>query len=303
MVEATELPLSCHGHRRGSEVVVAQSPVLFEVLEKMPLTELPKEKISAALIRVDERISQEVWRSILQFMYQGTISVEHCSYLKDAGKCVELLRACLLYKLPEPLLRLALSHLFRLLPSSSPTHALQVFALCASDEHIKNKELSSVRDGAAWVLLHQAHIMFVDIEAPDLCEILSKVVRCLESTVFENPDQPAVMEDLLSYSFHGVPQDILSQTLSTTRRVSAHFQTKEDMLSQSMASWYVAAGTSIVGALSQPRCGDVLNLWREARFVLDGGADSEVNFELYRNQLTWFEGLHQMLDAQPNING
>jgi len=217
-------------------VVVAQSPVLFEVLEKMPLTELPKEKISAALIRVDERISQEVWRSVLQFMYQGTISVEHCSYLKDAGKCVELLRACLLYKLPEPLLRLALSHLFRLLPSSSPTHALQVFALCASDEHIKNKELSSVRDGAAWVLLHQAHIMFVDIEAPDLCEILSKVVRCLESTVFENPDQPAVMEDLLSYSFHGVPQDILSQTLSTTRRVSAHFQTKEDMLSQSMAS-------------------------------------------------------------------
>jgi hypothetical protein len=43
-------------------------------------------------------------------------------------------------------------------------------------------------------------------------------------------------------------------------------------------AWYVAAGTSIVGALSQPRCGDVLNLWREARFVLDGGTRAVTSF-------------------------
>jgi len=214
-------------------VVVAQSPVLFEVLENMPLTELSKEKISAALIRVDEGISQEVWRSVLQFMYQGTILPEHCSYLKDTGKCVELLRACLLYKLPEPLLRLAMTHLFQLLPTSSASHALQVFALCTAEEHMQNKDLSSIRDGAAWVLLYNAHSIFVDIDATNLCEILTKVVRCLESTIFENPEKPLVMEDQLSYSYYGVPQDILSQTLSTTR-VAAHFQTKEDMLSQSM---------------------------------------------------------------------
>eukprot|EP00913_Durusdinium_trenchii_P016059 g15093.t1 len=210
----------------SGQVVVAQSPVLFEALENMTLTELPKEKISAALIRVDERISQEVWRSVLQFMYQGTIFPEHCSYLQDVGKCVELLRACLLYK----------SHLFQLLPSSPPSYALQVFALCTADEHAKNEETSSrrplslpralcafflallspmpsqnrwedlrcLRDGAAWVLLYQAHSVFIDIEATDLCDILCKVVRCLENAVFENPEQPTVMEDHLSYSFRAV---------------------------------------------------------------------------------------------------
>ena len=42
-------------------MVVAQSPVLFKALAA-------SEEMS---FRVDERISQEVWRSVLQFMYQG----------------------------------------------------------------------------------------------------------------------------------------------------------------------------------------------------------------------------------------
>ncbi|CAE7476782.1 unnamed protein product, partial [Symbiodinium necroappetens] len=120
-------------------VVVAQSPKLYEMLETIPLTELPKEKIRAAVVRVDERISQEVWRSILQFIYQGTILQEQCTYLHDVARCFELLFAVLLFRLPEPLLHLAQHSLYVLLPVSNPTWALQVFQLCAQKEHFDNQ--------------------------------------------------------------------------------------------------------------------------------------------------------------------
>ncbi|CAE8600682.1 unnamed protein product, partial [Polarella glacialis] len=40
-------------------VLVAQSPVLFQELDKLPVVELPREKIRASIFRVDPRISQE----------------------------------------------------------------------------------------------------------------------------------------------------------------------------------------------------------------------------------------------------
>ncbi|CAE6965629.1 unnamed protein product [Symbiodinium natans] len=138
------------------EVVVAQSPKLYEMLETLPLTELPKEKIRAAVVRVDERISQEVWRSILQFIYQGTILQEQCTYLHDVARCFELLFAVLLFRLPEPLLRLAMHSLYVLLPVSNPMWAFQVFQLCSQKEHFENQELRPIRDAAAVVLMHAA---------------------------------------------------------------------------------------------------------------------------------------------------
>ncbi|CAJ1362601.1 unnamed protein product [Effrenium voratum] len=204
------------------------------MLEQLPMNELPKEKIHAAVVRIDERISQEVWRSVLQFMYQGTLHPEHCAYLKDIGKCVELLRAVLLYKLPEPLLRLAQSYLFPMLPGSSPSHALQVFALCASDENKGNKDLQAVCTGAAWVLLHHAHTIFEDIEATDLCESLTRVVQALEQSVFATPEQRPTVQDHLEQSMHMVPQDLLSQTLSaTTRGFGTGYSVQDDYLSHS----------------------------------------------------------------------
>ncbi|CAE7526372.1 lig1 [Symbiodinium pilosum] len=191
------------------------------MLESLPLTELPKEKIRAAVIRVDERISQEVWRSILQFIYQGTILQEQCTYLQDVAKCFELLFAVLLFRLPEPLLRLAQHSLFLLLPVSNPTWALQVFQLCSEKQHFENQELNPIRDAAAWVLLHSAPNLFQSMDAKNVCETLEKVVQSIERSVFDRPrsmpqpTQPAAVakQDLLANSLQAVPQDMLAASM------------------------------------------------------------------------------------------
>ncbi|CAE7243966.1 ktnD [Symbiodinium pilosum] len=85
-------------------VVGAQSPVLLKELETLPLVELPQEGITAALFKVDRRISKEVWRSVLQFFYTGVVN---CPFAKDPVKLVELFRAAAIYKLPRALLDLA----------------------------------------------------------------------------------------------------------------------------------------------------------------------------------------------------
>lgn len=230
-------------------VVVAQSPKLYEMLETIPLTELPKEKIRAAVVRVDERISQEVWRSILQFIYQGTILQEQCTYLHDVARCFELLFAVLLFRLPEPLLHLAQHSLYVLLPVSNPTWALQVFQLCAQKEHFDNQELRPIRDAAAWLLLHSASKLFQTMDTKDVCETLEKVVKSVERSVFDRPRSMSVQgasvskqdliansvqgipQDMLAASMRGIPQDLLSQTLSNTMM---GFPAQEDLLSRSM---------------------------------------------------------------------
>ncbi|CAE7922231.1 unnamed protein product [Symbiodinium sp. KB8] len=85
-------------------VVGAQSPVLLKELETLPLVELPQEGITAAVFRVDRRISKDVWRAVLQFFYTGMV---HCPFVKDPAKLVELFRAAAIYKLPKALLDLA----------------------------------------------------------------------------------------------------------------------------------------------------------------------------------------------------
>merc|ERR1712046_246946 len=50
-------------------VAGAQSSVLLEELEKLEMQDLPKEGARACVFKVDHRISKEVWRSCLQFLY------------------------------------------------------------------------------------------------------------------------------------------------------------------------------------------------------------------------------------------
>ncbi|CAK0802236.1 unnamed protein product, partial [Prorocentrum cordatum] len=134
-------------------VVVAQSPVLLESLEKLPLTALPREKIRAAVLRIDPRISQEVWRSALQFMYTGVVSI---TYADNVEKVVELLRACVLYQLPRPLLDAAQSRLYPLLPGFPPQVALQVFSITSGSGVSEDPDLRPAREASAHILIPPA---------------------------------------------------------------------------------------------------------------------------------------------------
>merc|ERR1740129_961352 len=66
-------------------VVAAQSPVLLEALQGLPIQQLPQEGASCCIFKVDARISKEVFRSVLQFLYTGVI---RCSFNGDVGQTV-----------------------------------------------------------------------------------------------------------------------------------------------------------------------------------------------------------------------
>lgn len=231
-------------------VVTANSPVLFKQLENMELKELQQEKIRAAVLRIDARISQDVWRSILQFMYTGSLTSSTAGYSGDAAKCSELLRACILYELPKPLLNFAQTCLYQLLPRSPPTTALQVFSMCAGDETGSMEELCLIRDAAAYIILQSAHKLFEQTEASDAHLVLERVIQSVERAVFKQGAASAarrqqMQQDVLSQSMssstrslpRGIPQDILSQSLSFTNK-GVSFDARavpQDVLSQSLS--------------------------------------------------------------------
>lgn len=164
-------------------VVISQSPVLFEALEKLPLAHLPREKTHAAIFRVDPRVSQEVWRSILQFMYTGVIN---CTYGANADQVVELLRACALYMLPKPLLDYAQFLLYPLLPRSPPQVALQVLAISSSVGKDARADFRHAREASAYLLLRSAHRIFEGVEPAEVAAALEWAVQAAEHAVF-NP--------------------------------------------------------------------------------------------------------------------
>lgn len=165
-------------------IVVSQSPVLFKALEKLPLSELPRENTHAAIFRVDPRISQEVWRSALQFMYTGVIN---CTYQEDIDKVVELLRACALYKLPKPLLEFAQLRLYHLLPRSPPKFVLQVFMIARdASPDIADSDFRCAKEASAYLLLRSAHRLFEGAGSTEACGLLEYAVQVAEHAVF-NP--------------------------------------------------------------------------------------------------------------------
>lgn len=161
-------------------IVASMSPILMQELNKLPFTHLSREDVHAVVFRVDPRISKEVWRSALQFMYTGVINV---SYTADAYKMVELFRACVLYQLPKPLLEFAQSCLYPLLPNSPPSVSLQVFSICAGTV-AGDVDLTAARECSTYILLRGAHKLFEGMDAKEVCQILEKVVQSVEKTVF-----------------------------------------------------------------------------------------------------------------------
>jgi hypothetical protein len=255
-------------------IVASVSPVLMQEVAKLPMVMLPREQVEAVVFRVDPRISKEVWRSILQFMYTGVINF---SYTDDVQKNVELLRACVRYKLPQLVLDFAQSCLYPLLPSSSPKVALEVFSICAA---CSDMDVSSAEHASSYILLRSAHQVFADTEATDACQLLEKIVQSVEKAVF--PPQPAAgtvpahssqsstakleaanvsagvpaAMDMTSagmsnaqQSMHGspdmmsrsarIPQDMLQQSMQGTADMMQHSARKpQDMLSQSARGPY-----------------------------------------------------------------
>lgn len=163
-------------------VVASESPVLMEKLAKISLTKLEHENVQAAIVRVDARISKEVWRTALQFMYTGAINAP---FQNDVQKVVELFRACVAYQLPQPLLDFAQSCLYPLLPVAPPQLALQVFSLCAGSTS-EGMTVDAAREASTFIILRSAHKLLESMDANQACPILEKLVQSVEHQVF-NP--------------------------------------------------------------------------------------------------------------------
>lgn len=178
-------------------VAGAQSSVLLEALENLEVQDLPQEGIKACVFRVDPRISKEVWRSALQFLYTGAIN---CPFERDTARMVELLRACTKYKLPKPLMDYAQSIVFQLLsvPQTSPMAAFQVFSVTAGSAE-EDFDFRDVRELAAYVTLSRANEVFEQFEPPEVAKVLEKLVQTVEQAVF-NPKPKSIPKGALKKS-------------------------------------------------------------------------------------------------------
>jgi len=163
-------------------VVAAQSPVLLEELVKMPRTLLPREKIKAVIFRVDQQISKEVWRVVLEFMYTGVIS---CSFSDDVYRILELFRAAVLYKLPRPFVDFAQFCLYQLLPVSPPLAALHVFSICAGSM-ADGVDVTAAREASTYILLRSAHELLEGFESKEACLILDQLVHTVEQATLKS---------------------------------------------------------------------------------------------------------------------
>jgi len=166
-------------------VLAAQSPVLLEELDKLPVENLAKEGINAVVFRVDPRISVDVWRMVLQFLYTGEV---HCPFANEPQRMVELLRACALYKLPNALLDFAQTMLFQQLPTCQPLVALQVFSITTGGGS-KDVDCRATREAATYFLLRNAAQVFQDMEPVEVSKILERIFQTVEEMVF-NPAKP-----------------------------------------------------------------------------------------------------------------
>ncbi|CAE8588967.1 unnamed protein product [Polarella glacialis] len=183
-------------------VVGAQSPVFLEELDRLPVHELKQERISCRIFRVDQRISKDVWRGVLQFLYTGVV---HCSFTNDPVLMVELLRACALYRLPKPLLDLAQTALFQLMPSFPPEIALQVFSITAGSGG-QDLDVRSAREASAYILLRSAPMVLQALEASDAAQILDSMIQTVEKAFFHASTQPQAAPGVGLPTAHSSPR-------------------------------------------------------------------------------------------------
>jgi len=156
--------------------------VLLEQLEKLQPEKLEKEGIMACVFRVDPRISKEVWRMVLQFLYTGVL---YCTFTSEAQRVLELLRACAMYKLPKPILEFTQASIFQLLPASPPQYALHVFSI-TSGACSEDLDVRSSKEASLFILLRSASQVFESMDPDGVAKILERMVQAVEFSVF-NP--------------------------------------------------------------------------------------------------------------------
>mmetsp|Transcript_8700 Transcript_8700/g.15666 ORF Transcript_8700/g.15666 Transcript_8700/m.15666 type:complete len:756 (-) Transcript_8700:31-2298(-) len=210
-------------------VLAAQSPVLLEELDKLPLEPLAKEGINAVIFRVDPRISVEVWRMVLQFLYTGEV---HCPFASEPQRMVELLRACALYKLPNSLLDFAQTMLFQQLPNCPPMVALQVFSITTGGGS-KDVDCRATREASTYFLLRNAAQVFQDMEPVEVSKILERIFQTVEEMVFNPVQPPANSGQNAASQAHAAYADMQhqqqAQQLQHRQQQYAHQQVHADM--------------------------------------------------------------------------
>merc|ERR1712176_959514 len=99
---------------------------------------------------------------------------------------MELLRACVLYKLPQPLKDFAQAQLYPLLIGAPPFAAVQLFSICADATAPEAEGLRPIREVSAYIIMGNAHNLFEGADPGETARTLEKVVQAIENAVF-NP--------------------------------------------------------------------------------------------------------------------
>lgn len=158
-------------------VMASRSPVLMEELRGRSAELLPGlDGVRACLFRVDPRIPKEVWKCVMQFCYTGQVSP---GLLRDVPQLSELVRACLLYQLPTPLLEFAQAALVPVLSSAASHALLEVFKLAEPDAR-----LAAVKEASAYWLLQSAHEVCKHMDPEETSTLLRRILKAVEAGVF-----------------------------------------------------------------------------------------------------------------------
>lgn len=167
-------------------IVASRSPVLLAELEKLPLKPLSSQQdngLRACVFRVDSRISKDVWKCVLQFLYVG--GSFSCAFSRDGDRLIELLRACQMYQLPRPLQEFAQASLSPLLPAMAPQAILQIFSIAAGTP--PDPSLLPMKEAAAYWAMRGAHELCRSIDPPQMASLLGQVIEAVEGAVFRAP--------------------------------------------------------------------------------------------------------------------
>jgi len=168
--------------------------VLMKELQRKPLEPLKQlNGLHACIVRVDQRISKDVWVCCMHFLYSGQV---RCAFSQDLQRLTQLLRACVTYQLPRPLLDFTEAALCPLLPSCTPRDALEVFSIsavagttAAADKRAtpaQTRPALQAEESSAYWVLRGAHDLCREMEPKDMAALMDRALCTVEQYVFRH---------------------------------------------------------------------------------------------------------------------
>lgn len=165
-------------------IVGSRSPVLLEECRRKPLEPLPQlGGLQVCSIRVDCRISKDVFLCALNFIYSGEM---HCSFLRETSKMTEMFLLCCLYQLPRPLMSLTSIALCGLLPTAKPKETIEVLSIassCSRDATNRNTVANHLQESAAYWFLRNAHEACSEMTPADTSKLVEHALDVLEASM------------------------------------------------------------------------------------------------------------------------